>query len=158
MPISISVVLFTLLLRFFFFLRLDTEPPLLKCVPIYSLYLGPGQSIINGNWPRPSIMEDATGTAEVYQVSGPAEGSALAAGQHVVKYVARDASDNVSPMCTILINVEGKLMLEQEIFVPWCALCVIKGRCASITLHNDKYWETVFSDTHLYKEHLDDIF
>ena len=84
---------------------------MLKCIPIYSLYLEAGHTTTPGNWPRPEIYEDTTGTATVYHLSGPAEGAPLEPGQYEVKYRARDAADNVSPVCTILINVEGKLGL-----------------------------------------------
>ena len=84
---------------------------MLKCIPIYSLYLEAGHTTTTRKWPRPEIYEDTTGTATVYHLSGPAEGAPLEPGQYEVKYRARDAADNVSPVCTILINVEGKLGL-----------------------------------------------
>ena len=74
---------------------------------MYSLYLPPGKSTVTGTWPRPAVQEEVEGTAEVYHIAGPAEGTALEAGQYVVQYEARDSSGNVSPVCSVIINVEG---------------------------------------------------
>lgn len=85
----------------------DTEPPLLKCIPIYTLYLDPGKTSVKGIWPVPKLQDTVQDIADVIQLTGPVNGTELEPGQYVANYIARDRSGNISPNCSMIINVEG---------------------------------------------------
>ncbi|XP_052224055.1 uncharacterized protein LOC127839712 [Dreissena polymorpha] len=83
----------------------DVTAPSLKCVPVYTFYLDPNQTVGIVTWPEPEV-DDNSNSATVRHVSGPSPGEILTSGRHVVKYEAVDNVNNTSPVCTVVINVK----------------------------------------------------
>ncbi|XP_045199207.2 uncharacterized protein LOC123553574 [Mercenaria mercenaria] len=83
---------------------LDINSPEIKCIPVVTHYLTPGQTSGVVTWAEPEV-NDNSGNVTVYKISGPSPGSNLSRGQHTVAYRAMDETGNLSPICNIVINV-----------------------------------------------------
>ena len=78
----------------------------MKCVPVVTYFLNAGQTSAVVTWSEPEVS-DNSGNVTVYRVSGPSPGSSLKKGQYVVTYSAEDETGNMSPDCTMVVNVDG---------------------------------------------------
>ena len=87
----------------------DIHAPVLKCTPSITRYVEPGRTSLHVYWAEPEV-EDNSRNPHVVQLSGPEPGSLLGLGGHVVQYRAADETRNVSPLCTMLVHVEGILI------------------------------------------------
>jgi len=86
----------------------DIHAPVLKCTPSITRYVEPGRTSLHVYWAEPEV-EDNSRNPHVVQLSGPEPGSLLGLGGHVVEYRAADETGNVSPLCTMIVHVEGIL-------------------------------------------------
>lgn len=84
----------------------DIDPPDIICLPVVTHIISSGQTSGVVTWAVPEVY-DNSGNVTVYNITGPSSGSDLDLGQHTVVYQATDETGNLSPVCTMVINVQG---------------------------------------------------
>ncbi|KAL4219042.1 hypothetical protein ACF0H5_021625 [Mactra antiquata] len=81
----------------------DIDPPGIKCLPVATHYLLPGETSASVTWDLPEVTDNSGNF--ILNISGPQPNDILTRGQYVTEYRASDDAGNLSPVCHIVINV-----------------------------------------------------
>lgn len=103
----------------------DIEPPGVKCLPVVTHILNSGQTSGIVKWTLPEVY-DNSGSAILYNISGPVPNDTLRVGQYIAQYRSEDDEGNLSPVCTMSINVQGRLQTTFPVFIAPTNWCIIK--------------------------------
>ncbi len=87
-------------------LTLDNVPPVLNnCPSSITKNMDPGQCGAIISWSTPTASDNCDNNPAVNQTQGPPSGSMISEGVQTIKYLATDASNNVSTECSFTVTV-----------------------------------------------------